>query len=162
MTVPQRRARSHRHRQSKGTGPRFPWALAVLVLVVLALWTWHTQDTIRDRTGARERTGHLPAPGAGRNDASRVLPESAFADPEVRHAYAIARRIPETLNHLYCWCGCIERGMRSNLECFETDHAEECGICLAGAEIAWEMKQRGITDPAEIQRVLDERYGPGG
>ena len=41
-----------------------------------------------------------------------------------------------TLNQLYCWCGCIERGMRSNLECFESEHAAQCDVCLAGAEVA--------------------------
>lgn len=162
MTVSQRSAGRQRRRKPREAQLRFPWPLAIFILVGLALWTWYTQDRIQSRSEGWKRIGHLTAPGAGRNDASRVIPESTFADPEVRHAYAIARRIPETLNHLYCWCGCIERGMRSNLECFETDHAAECGICLAGAEVAWEMKQRGITNPAEIQRVLDERYGPDG
>jgi len=101
----------------------------------------------------------LRVSGEGRADATRVLPAAFFADPRARRAYAIAHEIPAMLNVLYCWCGCIERGMRSNLQCFESEHATGCDICMAGAEIAWEMKQRGVTDPAVIQRVLDARFG---
>lgn len=100
----------------------------------------------------------LRVSGAGRADATRVLPASMFSNPRVREAYRIAAQIPATLNRLYCWCGCIERGMRSNLECFESEHAAQCDVCLAGAEVAWEMHQKGITDAAQIQRVLDARF----
>lgn len=101
----------------------------------------------------------LRVSGEGRSDATRVLPAALFSDTRVRNAYRLAGEMPETLNQLYCWCGCIERGMRSNLECFETDHAAHCDVCMAGAEIAAEMRQRGITDPARIQQVLDARFG---
>ena len=98
----------------------------------------------------------------GRSDASAVVPPESFDHPRVKEAYAIAQRIPETLNQLYCWCGCIERmGHRSALECFESDHAKNCDVCLGTAEIAWEMTQQGITDPAEIQKAVDARYGRG-
>ena len=101
----------------------------------------------------------LRVPGDGRSDASHVLPAARFSNQRVRSAYHLAAQIPATLNQLYCWCGCIERGMRSNLECFETTHASVCDVCMAGAEIAWEMKQRGITDPAKVQQALDSRFG---
>ena len=110
---------------------------------------------------ARPLNAHgLRVTGRGRSDASHVLPTAMFSDPRVRSAYRIAALIPATLNQLYCWCGCIERGMRSNLECFESEHASGCDICMAGAETAWEMRQKGITDPARIQQVLDARFAP--
>lgn len=101
----------------------------------------------------------LRVSGEGRADATRVLPAARFRDPRIQTAYRLAAQLPGTLNRLYCWCGCIERGMRSNLECFESEHGATCEACLAGAEIAWEMQQRGVTEPAAIQRVLDARYG---
>lgn len=101
----------------------------------------------------------LRVSGEGRSNATRVLPAALFSDARVRNAYRLAAEMPETLNQLYCWCGCIERGMRSNLECFETDHAAHCDVCMAGAEIAAEMRERGITDPARVQQVLDARFG---
>lgn len=102
----------------------------------------------------------LRVSGAGRSDATRVVPPAQFADLRAKNAYRIAAEISATLNKLYCWCGCIERGMRSNLECFESTHAAQCDVCLAGAEVAWEMRQKGITDPAQVQRVLDARFAP--
>ena len=113
------------------------------------------------RPGARPLNAQgLRVTGAGRADATRVLPAAKFANLRVREAYRIAAEIPATLNQLYCWCGCIERGMRSNLECFESEHAAQCDVCLAGAEVAWEMRQKGITDAAKIQQVLDARFAP--
>jgi hypothetical protein len=103
----------------------------------------------------------LRVSGEGRSDASAVTPPELFDHPRVKEAYAIAQRIPETMNQLYCWCGCIERGMRSALECFESNHGANCDVCMGTAEIAWEMTQKGVTDPAEIQNAIDARYGRG-
>ncbi|MGH7458158.1 MAG: PCYCGC motif-containing (lipo)protein [Longimicrobiaceae bacterium] len=103
----------------------------------------------------------LRVSGEGRSDASHVMPPEFFEQPRVREAYAIAQEIPATLNQLYCWCGCVPRIHRSALECFESQHAANCDICLANAEVAWEMTQEGVTDPAAIQKKLDERFGRG-
>lgn len=101
----------------------------------------------------------LRVSGEGRADASHVTAPELFDHPRVKEGYAIAQRIPKTMNQLYCWCGCIERGMRSALECFESAHGANCEVCLGTAEIAWEMTQQGITDPAKIQKAVDARYG---
>lgn len=99
----------------------------------------------------------------GRSDASAVLDSARFDDARVREAYAIAQRVPATLNQLYCWCGCVGNPMmgnhRSALECFESTHAANCDVCLVNAEVAWELAQQGITDAARIQATIDERYG---
>lgn len=94
----------------------------------------------------------------GRSDASAVVPPESFDHPRVKEAYAIAQRIPDSLNQLYCWCGCIENmGHRSGLECFESNHAAFCDVCLANAEIADEMLGSGVTDAGEIQKAIDAR-----
>lgn len=136
-----------------------------LVLYLLALGLFGVGAQALYSTRARRVAAHplnekgLRVSGRGRADATRVLSAALFSDPRVKNAYRLAAEIPETLNQLYCWCGCIERGMRSNLECFESTHASVCDVCMAGAEIAWEMKQRGITDPAKVQQALDARFG---
>jgi hypothetical protein len=101
----------------------------------------------------------LRVSGEGRSDASHVTPPELFEHPRVKAACTIAQEIPETMNHLYCWCGCIERGMRSALECFESNHGATCDVCIRTAEIAWKMTQQGVTDPGEIQRTIDTRLG---
>lgn len=100
---------------------------------------------------------------SGRTDAAEVLDPDRFQRPEVREAYRIASAIPETLNQLYCWCGCENRGIhRSNLACFEDEMGVNCDVCRGTAEIAWEMTQRGETDPAAIQAAVDAKWAPPG
>jgi len=86
----------------------------------------------------RLRSGHAPVVHpTGRSDASQVLDPVRFRDPAQKRAYAIARQIPGTLNQLYCWCGCKEHsGHRAPLECFESEHASQCNICMGEAVIA--------------------------
>ena len=99
---------------------------------------------------------------SGRSDASAVLDPAQFADSAVRHAYWVATQIPETLNQLYCWCGCENRGVhRSNLQCFEDRMGVDCDVCQGTAEIAYSMVQQGITDAAKIQAAVDAEWGPG-
>lgn len=99
----------------------------------------------------------------GRTDAEAVLGPERFERPEVREAYRIASAIPETLNQLYCWCGCENRGIhRSNLACFEDEMGASCDVCRGTAEIARDMVQEGVTDAGTIQAAVDARWAPAG
>lgn len=99
---------------------------------------------------------------SGRSDASAVLDPAQFPDSADRHAYWIATQVPETLNQLYCWCGCENRGVhRSNLQCFEDRMGLDCDVCQGTAEIAYSLVQQGITDPAKIQAAVDAKWRPG-
>jgi hypothetical protein len=100
---------------------------------------------------------------SGRSDASHVLNPNQFADKDVRHAYGVATQIPATLNKLYCWCGCENRGVhRSNLQCFEDQMAVTCAVCQGTAEIAWQMTQAGVEDVGKIQAAVDAKWAPNG
>lgn len=129
----------------------------------------------RDEATGTERTGEeassdwdvgdlrpngLRIEPGGRSDASAVLDPEQFSRPEVRNAYRIATEIPAVLNHLYCWCGCQNRGVhRSNLACFEDEMATHCAVCRGTAEIAYELIQEGTTDAATIQAAVDRKWG---
>ena len=98
---------------------------------------------------------------SGRNDASAVLDPDQFVRPEVKQSYSIAQKIPATINKLYCWCGCENRGVhRSNLGCFEDRMAVNCAVCRGTAEIAYRMIQQGVTDAGKIQAAVDVEWGP--
>ncbi|WP_246258024.1 PCYCGC domain-containing protein [Pararobbsia alpina] len=100
---------------------------------------------------------------SGRSDASHVLNPNQFADKDIRHAYWVATQIPATLNKLYCWCGCENRGVhRSNLQCFEDQMAVTCPVCQGTAEIAYEMTQAGVQDAGKIQAAADSKWAPNG
>lgn len=132
------------------------WPAFLLVGLMLAA----TVALINARAPGGELNAQgLRVSGEGRSDASHVAPPQLFEQPRVKEAYAIAQRIPATMNHLYCWCGCIERGMRSALECFESNHGAACDICIRTAEIAWDLTQRGVTDPGTIQKAVDAEMG---
>jgi hypothetical protein len=99
----------------------------------------------------------------GRSDASAVLDPASFSDDQQRHAYMAARAIPAVLNQLYCWCHCRESTIfhhRALLECFESDHASQCGICMGEATLAYDMVKRDVTDARQIQDAIDMRFGP--
>lgn len=98
---------------------------------------------------------------SGRSDASHVLNPDQFTRPEVKHAYWIATQIPATLNQLYCWCGCENRGEhRSNLQCFEDEMAVNCAVCRGTAEIAYTEVEKGVADAGRIQAAVDAKWAP--
>lgn len=105
------------------------------------------------------RPNGLRLVSTGRSDASVVLAREQFTG-RVRHAYGIATEIPEVLNQLYCWCGCIDRGEhRSSLQCFEDLMGVTCEVCQRTAEIAYAMSQDG-SDAAHIQASVDAELAP--
>jgi hypothetical protein len=77
-------------------------------------------------------------------------------DPEVKQGYEIARRIPATLDRLHCFCECAESPMfqhKTLLTCFVDKHAAGCGICLSEARLAWQLKEKGVTDEEIVVTV---------
>ena len=139
------------------------WLLGLLVLIPAAVFGYVQIDRGAWEVGELREDGLRIVP-SGRSDAGAVLDPEQFPDRPVRHAYWIATQIPETLNQLYCWCGCENRGVhRSNLQCFEDLMAVNCDVCRGTAEIAHRMVQeKGITDPGRIQLAVDRVWAPKG
>lgn len=137
--------------------------LVGLVLVPAALFGYTQISQAGWEVGELREDGLRIAP-SGRSDAGAVLSPDRFPEGPVRNAYWIATQIPETLNQLYCWCGCEDRGVhRSNLGCFEDRMAVNCDVCRGTAEIAHRMvTEEGITDPGRIQLAVDRAWGPEG
>jgi hypothetical protein len=96
-----------------------------------------------------------------------TLPPEKFAkgyEPEVAQGYAIARRYPETLDRLHCFCECAESPMyrhKTLLSCFTDLHAAGCGICLSEARLAAQLKERGLSD-AEIKNTVESVHRTDG
>jgi hypothetical protein len=149
-------------------------AAAVMLACITLIAIWLIPERRDDRaltpaaveaSGKAWRVGMLRPDGlrlvaTGRADASQVLDPERFAQPDVKRGYWIATQIPSLLNQLYCWCGCEDRGEhRSSLQCFEDTMATDCPVCLGTAEIAYEMSQNGIDDPAAIQAAVDRVWG---
>ena len=89
---------------------------------------------------------------------NKVLDPAGFADQRVRTAYEAAKQYAHVLEEIYCYCRCKENiGHRALVECYETDHASHCDVCMNEAVIAARMTKEGKTSK-EIQKAIDALY----
>ena len=89
---------------------------------------------------------------------NKVLDPAGFSDDRVRKAYEAAKQYATVLESIYCYCRCKENiGHRALVECFETDHASHCDVCMNEAMITARMTAEGKT-PKEIQKAIDAFY----
>ena len=76
-----------------------------------------------------------------------------------RLAYEAARKIPQTLAQLPCYCHCdIGHGHKSLQSCFVTEHGESCGICIGEALMAYQLEKQKMPI-AEIRQRIIAAYG---
>jgi hypothetical protein len=74
--------------------------------------------------------------------AADAMPFPATLDPlkfqrrDIREAYQVAKEIPEVLAQQPCYCYCERKGHRGLLDCFRTEHAASCDICIKEALLA--------------------------
>jgi Protein of unknown function with PCYCGC motif len=72
-----------------------------------------------------------------------TLEPEAFRPTDVREAYRVAKEIPGILAQQPCYCYCQRKGHRGLLDCFKTDHAASCDICVKEALLASQMHRQG-------------------
>ena len=77
-----------------------------------------------------------------------------------RLAYQAAKEIPQTLAQLPCYCHCDKGfGHKSLLSCFETEHGENCGICIGEALMAHNLEKRAKLNVVQIREQIITAYG---
>ena len=97
----------------------------------------------------------------------RLLPRP----PEtIRAIYKFAADRPEVLRYVPCFCGCDQSGHRSSEDCFVksraknggvsawNEHGVACAMCLAVAERAKEMCDKGAS-VKDVRADIERRYG---
>jgi hypothetical protein len=107
----------------------------------------------------QHRPSHHPTPRAAR-EAGPVRDAARYAaDPGIEQTYRMAAEVPAVLDGLYCYCECSANlGHYSLLECFQSDHAAGCDICLGEAMLAYRMTREGAS-LAAVRRAIDRTYG---
>jgi hypothetical protein len=108
-----------------------------------------------------EMAGMSPSnePAPPRN--APVLTAAQLTNPAAVSIYAEAAQITDRLSKMYCYCQCHEeRGHISLLTCFQTHHAEECGICLREAAQAYSDWKNGLPVHAS-QHAADVAFHRG-
>ncbi len=76
-----------------------------------------------------------------------------------RLAYEAAKKIPQTLAQLPCYCHCdMSLGHKSLHSCFVTEHGESCGICIGEALMAYQLEKQKLPIE-EIRKRIIAAYG---
>lgn len=95
-------------------------------------------------------------------DAAGVLlptKDPSVVTPYSKAGYVVAQKDPALLAQLPCFCYCDRFGHKSLHDCFVTEHAESCDVCLKEAVEADQLKGQGMT-PEEIRSVIIAKYHP--
>jgi hypothetical protein len=72
-----------------------------------------------------------------------TLDPAPFKRADVRQAYQVAKEIPGVLAEQPCYCYCQRQGHRGLLDCFRTEHASNCTMCIKEALLAGKMHREG-------------------
>lgn len=112
----------------------------------------------RSAPGTAQPSGEGPVPAYHRQAPAGLLPTTLsptlFPDPVVKNSYAIAARIKKTLYQLPCYCHCDRSaGHGSLLDCYVSQHASGCDICIKETFYASEQSRKGKT-LAEIRQAI--------
>jgi hypothetical protein len=87
-----------------------------------------------------------------------TLPASEFFG-KVRQAYEVAKKIPETLAQLPCYCECDKAfGHKSLHTCFVDDHASHCAVCVDEALLAYQLQKDEKLTPEQVREKIIEKY----
>lgn len=125
-------------------------ALTVAAIAALAVIAWVSLRTITEPS-APEQVAENPK-------AADVLSPALFTDPKARAAYQTAKDIPEVLEQLPCFCGCMmNMGHKNNLFCFKDQHGSGCDLCEDIALDARKMHDEGMSI-AQIQEKIRATY----
>ena len=121
--------------------------LAIAAIAVMALIAW---VSLRGTSEPGESTAAAKS--------ADVLSPTLFSDERTRAAYQVAKDIPEVLEQLPCFCGCMSSfGHKNNLFCFKDQHGSGCSICQDIAIDAKKMHDQGMRI-AQIQDNIKAKY----
>ncbi len=104
-------------------------------------------------------------------DAPRNLPDYAYTSAASLRAYTVALRIPEVLETIPCYCGCVSMehlavSHKHLRDCFVfddgafDDHASYCDICVYEALDVEKWYGEGVP-VKDIRARIDAKYGNG-
>ncbi len=106
---------------------------------------------------------HFEMPPYHENIAAVTLPpvkDPATVSPAASAAYLVVEKNPELIAQLPCFCYCNRFGHTSLHDCFVTDHAQTCDICMKEALQADQLQKQGLSS-LEIRNVIIAEFRPG-
>jgi hypothetical protein len=146
-----------RKRKSKNSWLSVHWPIlgigTAAVALVSGILFWGTRATL---SKPAIQAGAVPVFFNRAEDAETfpaTLEPANFTQADVREAYRTAKEIPGVLVQQPCYCYCQRKGHRSLLDCFKTDHAVSCKICIKESLLAGRMHRQGKTQQ-EIRAAI--------
>lgn len=123
---------------------------AVVLLAGIAWVSLRTTNEEQEQQQSQQTVENPKAAG--------VLSPALFTDPKARAAYQTAKDIPEVLEQLPCFCGCMmNMGHKNNLFCFMDQHGSGCDLCEDIALDARDMHDKGLPI-SRIQENIRAKY----
>lgn len=127
-------------------------ALGLIAIAIIAGIGWYSLRGTNDQTDPSDQ------PSAELSKSAGVLSPTLFDDEKTRAAYQTAKDIPEVLEQLPCFCGCMSSyGHKNNLFCFKDQHGSGCSLCQDIALDARKMHDQGMSI-AQIQENIKAKY----
>ena len=152
-------------------------ALAIVAVIVIGSSSNHATPTVANSATVTQRAsqpeqqqihmheyaakGRVPAYYTTAPELAKLQPTLS---PELftgsqKLAYQAAKAIPQTLAQLPCYCHCDRSQNHKSLHsCFESEHGENCGICINEALMAYNLQKQGVA-VNEIRRKIIAAYG---
>ena len=137
----------------------------VVVILGALVWASRSADVKPAEPASAESRPESPIPAVALTPNPFVLASAGtlspdlFADPTAREAYQAARDVPEVLEQLPCYCGCMQHfGHKNNLFCFKDEHGSECSVCEGIAIDARKMHKEGLSID-QIKENIRQKYG---
>ena len=147
-------------------------ALASAVTVLVLFPAFQARGWSDHAHGAAAKTP-TAAPSRGKNSCTTCLERGVLLDPnqfaqgyppEVKAAYEVARKYPDLIDRIHCFCECKESTREHHktlLTCFTNLHAAGCGICQHEALMAAQMKDQGASDD-EVEITVEALHKTDG
>jgi hypothetical protein len=137
--------------------PRFLLVVGLTILLLNAIVIFSMSRNSGQNSVQLTPRGALPYfhSAAAAQPLPTTLEPGQFSDRSVAAAYEAAKEIPEVLAQQPCSCHCDRMGHRSLLDCFRTEHASYCDICMKEALFALREHRNGKS-PEQIRAAIDE------
>ena len=133
-----------RHKRKK---PEQDWLGLILIITfgvfVVAIVAAIFYQAASTREARKAQVPPFYASLAAAQPLPATLEPSRFQEQKIQAGYAMAHQKPAILAQQPCYCGCDRQGHRSLLDCFKTEHAAKCSVCIREANYARELDARG-------------------
>ncbi len=126
-------------------------ALAAIALFSAVMTTgWSTDDVPAYHPAPPKKGESLPPILSGDD-----LTGESFQQPVQVHAYELAKKIPNVIYQLPCYCRCDRSlGHKSLHSCFENTHGARCGTCMMELYYAYQQTKLKKT-PAQVRAGIN-------